>query len=114
MPTDLTEEVLAFVSEEVGVPLARLTPDTRVVHDLGCDGDDAGELLERFSEKFNVDLSTLQWHRHFSDEGGPGCGALLTFTLRLLRGLPQPQPDHLEPVTMRDLVKAAEAKRWLK
>jgi hypothetical protein len=109
----LTERVLALVSVETGVPAAKLTLDTRIVHDLGCDGDDAGELLERFADEFGVDLSELQWRRHFSNEGDTGCADLILFFVRLVRRLPPPPPD-LEPVTIRDLVTAAETKRWRK
>lgn len=47
----LGERVRAFVAEELSVPLATMRPETRLNHDLGCDGDDAVELLEYYKGK---------------------------------------------------------------
>jgi hypothetical protein len=53
------------------------------------------EFFRRFSRDFDVDLSAMGWRRHFSDEG------FFSWSI----------PDI--PVTVRDLVEAASAKRWL-
>jgi acyl carrier protein len=55
----LGERVRAFVAEELSVALATILPDTRLNHDLGCDGDDAVELLEAFGSRFGVDISGM-------------------------------------------------------
>ena len=123
MAAELADRVRAFVCGEMGIRPAELTPDTRIVHDLGCDGDDAAELLERFSEEFEVDLSGLQWNRYFNDEASPGCVAAIVAIIRCFRGRPgtgdqtERQSNTglpLEPVTIRDLIAAAESRRWLK
>jgi hypothetical protein len=46
----------------------------------------------------------MEWNRHFGPEGS--CGCLLAFVMLGLMG----GTTALEPITVRDLVKAAEAK----
>jgi hypothetical protein len=99
--------VKALVAEKTSAHPERLALETRINLDLGCDGDDAVELFEAFAEKFHVDMSSMEWNRYFSPEG---CGCLLAFVMLGLTG----GMTALEPVTVRDLVKAAEAKKWVK
>ena len=54
MTTDLEMQVHELLARELGVNRAHLTPATRLAHDLGCDGDDARELLEQFARQFSV------------------------------------------------------------
>jgi len=40
--------VAAFVAEQCGVAVERIGPDTRLLHDLAIDGDDAAESIAAF------------------------------------------------------------------
>jgi acyl carrier protein len=51
---DLEKRVKALVAEETGMRLDRLSLDTRIVEDIGCDGHDAVELFEAFARYFEV------------------------------------------------------------
>ena len=75
--------------------LAAISLESRLCEDLGMDGDDAWDFFQRFAREFGVDLSTMQWRRHFGAEG------VISFW----------SPDI--PVTVQNLVEAASAKRWL-
>lgn len=54
-----------------GVPEGKVAPNARIVHDLGVDGDDAGELFQALHERFGTDFSELtrQWRVFFNTEG---------------------------------------------
>ena len=46
-----------------------ITEHTRLYHDLNIYGDDAEEVMTKFSEMFDVDLSEFSFMDHFPDEG---------------------------------------------
>ena len=87
--------------------VARLTPETRLLHDLGIDADDAFELFLVFAKRFGVDLSAMHWPDYFGHEGD----ALGRAISRFAGGAAA--VDKL-PVTLHDLAEAAAAKRWVK
>ena len=97
----LYERVRTFASECVREDPARLTLETRLFHDPGV------ELILAFAEEFGVDISEFDWRRHFGPEG-LGC---LLFAVRGRVRTDGPWP---EPITLRDLAEAAQAKRWVK
>lgn len=64
------EEIVRYLHEEQGCKLERLTPDARILQDLGVDGDDAGDLLEHLHQKFGTDFSGIEnWTTYFNHEG---------------------------------------------
>ena len=76
--SEIEQSILAFVAKETGHNPKRLALNSRLVHDLGVDGDDAVELFEKFGEKYGVDLTALfqNWDQYFVPEGhrlGMGC-----------------------------------------
>jgi len=75
-----------------------------VGHDLGCDGDDARDLLDRFATEFLVDLSDFTFDRHFGLEAA--FNPLLYVYLRLRRSARL----RFVPLTVGDLIEAAHAK----
>jgi len=77
---EIEQSILAFVARETCRNPKRLALNSRLVHDLGVDGDDAVELFEKFGEKYGVDLTALfqNWDHHFVPEGsGPGIGFMI-------------------------------------
>lgn len=63
--------VRKLLIEGQGVPERKVTPDARILHDLGVDGDDAGEIFEALHERFGTDFTELnrQWRVFFNTEG---------------------------------------------
>lgn len=68
MPDAVLERVFDLVAKKTGVERERLDASTRLVKDLGCNGDDAAELLEAFSEQFKIDLQEFPFMDYFSSE----------------------------------------------
>ena len=62
-------EILNFLSEELNVKREQFNMDSDLLKDFGVDGDDFSELMDAFSEKFNVDISNLLWYFHHGEEG---------------------------------------------
>lgn len=92
-----------------------LTLDTTLLGDLGTDGADGWELIETFGEEFQVDLSGFEPSKHFGPEGiGCPVSLLIWFVEVVLRRRDSHEVWGLTPITIRDLVAAAERKKWLK
>ena len=103
----IEDRVKSLVAQQTAIRIEKLSLQTELGKDLGVDGDDAVELLSKFSEEFQVDLSTFQFDKYFGPEAGiDPIWALISFLDASRR--------KLEPVTIQDLVDAAKAKRWLK
>jgi acyl carrier protein len=68
MADGIRERVIRFLAAELGIKANRIRADTRLFHDLGCDGDDAVELVEHFTRTFDVTLTNFSFARHFGSE----------------------------------------------
>ena len=93
----LEQKVKELVAKETAVRIEKLTLETYLLKDLGVDGYDALELLEKYWEVFQVDLSQFQFSKHFGPEGGP----------KLFLSSDEPQ---LEPLTIQDVVDGVKAR----
>ena len=71
MSENPSEMVRKLLIEGQGVPERKVTPDARIVHDLGVDGDDAAEIFEALQDRFDTDFTELnrQWQVFFNTEG---------------------------------------------
>ena len=56
-PVAIVERVLSLVSQQLGVPIDRLMPETRFVEDLGVDSGDDVELVIGTEEEFSIAIS---------------------------------------------------------
>ena len=63
------KEVLLFLTNHFQVNEESIKLDTDIYKDLGVDGDDFSELMEEFSKRFHVDLSSFLWYFHHNGEG---------------------------------------------
>lgn len=64
----ISKKVKAFVAQQTGARVEEIVVQTELVKELGVDGDDAIEFFEKFSEEFQVDLSTFKFNKHFGTE----------------------------------------------
>jgi hypothetical protein len=103
MTDDLETRVREFLARQLSVAPPRLTAGTRLGHDLGCDGDDARQLLDRFATEFCVDRSGFAFDHHFGLEAA--FNPLLYLYCRLWR----PERVRFVPLTVGDLVEAVQA-----
>jgi acyl carrier protein len=97
--------ILSIVSRRSGIPAAKLSLEQRLLQDLGIDGDDASELLLDLSGQFGVDLTALNFEKHFRPE--PNLFSVLRSPL-----VKQKERADKIPVTIRDLIVAANTGKW--
>jgi hypothetical protein len=137
----LLDRAKRFVRDQTGFPLQDISLDTRLRDDIGLAGDDAYEFFLAFAKEFEVDrktFATFKIEKHFGNEGlsllAPGClilllavfvgglgvywvalAMILVGVVQLLRDFVgfrgRSQEAHGE-ITVKDLVDAAEAKKW--
>ncbi len=107
--TQLESDVIEIVAEESGRQKSQVSLDSTLLDDLGVDGDDAWELLERLHERYKVNFSEFEFMRHFRNEPcfkGP---------IYLFRKLKYPD-EHIAagkiPITVAALVAACEKRAW--
>lgn len=93
-------DITAFLAAERGLPISQVQADSDICVDLGCDGDDFGEMMRDFAAKFQVDLTGYRWQFHHGPEG------FALFSL-FSRSVP-----HI-PVTPSILTEAANSGRWM-
>jgi acyl carrier protein len=101
----IEDRVKELIADELAVRPEELGPGTRILHDLGADGMDGYELMERFRERFDVDMSEFQFGLHFGPEG---CEP---FSLLYRLVFARDKLKHV-PITVNDLVEAAERGKW--
>jgi hypothetical protein len=72
--TDVEERIINLIVEVTGIQRKRVQLSSRLVDDIGIDGDDAIDFFERFGQKLHVDLDVLyeHWDNHFCPEGFGG------------------------------------------
>ncbi|MBA0884034.1 DUF1493 family protein [Flavobacterium undicola] len=95
-------EILEFVKDLTGTK--KVTKNSDIENDLGCSGDDFDELIEKYSEHFNVDMSTYLWYFHTKEEGFGSIGGFFFKP-------PNSQVERIA-VTPKMLFKFAEKGKW--
>jgi hypothetical protein len=81
MSNDPEQAIIDILEHHHGISRSKLSPSSRLFHDLGVDGDDAAELFQRIRDKYGTDFTALdrQWRTFFGNEG-LGLQALLMMT----------------------------------
>lgn len=135
-------EVLTMLAKERGLPLDKISPSSRLLQDLGMDGDDAVDFFISVQQRFGTDLTALQarWGDHFGPEGfslwyglviviagiiGGGAAGLLNLgiwgglvitvallALSLWLMKKWGPEDRTIPVTVSDVIAAVKAGKW--
>lgn len=135
-------EVVEMLAKERGLAPARIDASSRLLQDLGMDGDDAVDFFISLQERFGTDLTALheRWSDHFSPEGfscwnglviipaaviagvaaaladlGPAGGVAITaalLTLWLWVMKNWGPPDKMLPIRVAQVIAAVEAGAW--
>ena len=100
---DLQKKVISFVSSFIGIRSESLHMESSLFHDLGVDGEDAVELLEAYSNKFNVDVREFPFLEYFGNEGVLSPFSLIT---KLVTGRLK---DNKKTLTISDLIQAVKS-----
>jgi hypothetical protein len=69
------ENIIDFIVDTTG--FKSINPNTDIVIDVGCSGDDWHELIDKYSEKFSVDISNYLWYFHTHEEGLGSIGGII-------------------------------------
>lgn len=112
------DRVRALVSRASGVPEAEITLETRLLEDLGMDGDDGVAFLAAFADEFGVDLAPVAPLNYFNDEASfTGYATLVPVLARLspaFRARVRRATRGMRALRVRDLVASARAGQWLR
>lgn len=65
----ITEELIEFIRKTTFIERMPVTETTLLVDEIGISGDDAIDFLEKFSKRFDVDISAFDFMKYFNDEG---------------------------------------------
>ena len=113
MNPELLARVKTLVAEQRCISAEELTPDTLLADDLGIAGDDGYELLEEFCEMFEIEnMSEINPYEYFGPEGFD----LFEIYVELYDWVfkrKERGDSGITPLYLRDLVKSAEAKKWI-
>ncbi|MCB1336990.1 MAG: DUF1493 family protein [Maritimibacter sp.] len=100
----LRDEILALAREHGGKEIAPGADDD-LLGAFGMEGDDAAEFLEAFADRFGVELSGLLPYFHYVEDARQR-------RPRVYPVAPDGARLPMRPITLADLVAAAEAGRW--
>jgi acyl carrier protein len=137
----IATEIIDRLARERGLPRERIRLSDRLLQDIGLDGDDAVDFFVSLQDRFGTDLTHLRehWSEHFRSErtllwtavvpipsfivavlvagfsgskvwgGAAGLAFAAIFAGIMLR---RPAADTMVPITVDDVVAAAEAGTW--
>ena len=113
MNPELLARVKTLVAEQRAISAEELTADTLLADDLGIAGDDGYELLEAFCEEFEIEnMCEIHPYEYFGPEAWNPFEIYVVLYdwvfKRKERG-----DSGITPLYLRDLVKSAEAKKWI-
>ena len=61
------DDTLDFLKDLAGTD--KIAPDSDIFKDIGMVGDDFREMIEKYSEKYSVNMETYLWYFHNVEEG---------------------------------------------
>lgn len=69
---DVSERVMKVVADETGWNILALGLDSDIENDLGCTGDRARELMLRMEREFGIDMTHVDFSKHFGNDASRG------------------------------------------
>ena len=111
---ELYARVKTFVAEFWSTSEEKLNPNTLLADDLGIAGDDGYELLEAFCEEFEIqNICEVVPSEYFGTEGFNPFEIYVVFYYWIFDRKKFDDYGVDTSLTLRDLVKSAEGKRWM-
>ena len=99
------EVIKRFIVDKTGCEYDEVKVDADIDHDLGCTGDDFHELINEYSDKFNVNMESYLWYFHTYDEGHSNSIGRVFFKT------PYERVKHIA-VTPNVLLESARTGKW--
>ena len=101
----LEQEIINFIEKEFWE--SKLTSDSDVFSEVGIDGDDCDEFLQKYSKKYSVNMNDFLWYFHYQDET-----SLTSFNIGgSLFKSPNQRVKRI-PITPKMLTEFANSKKW--
>jgi len=69
------QEIIDFIKEYSGN--IKIQNNSNICDDLGIDGDDFFELMQKYSDVYDVNMDTYLWYFHSGEEAHSGLGGLI-------------------------------------
>lgn len=134
--------MVEMLARERGLSAAEISASSRLLQDLGMDGDDAVDFFNTLQERFGTDLSTLheRWSNHFGPESFSCWNGLVVMPASVLGGVAAAllnlgavggititvallafrlwiiktwgPADKMHPITVEQVIAAVEAGAW--
>jgi len=101
----LEQEIINFIEKEFWE--SKLTSDSDVFSVVGIDGDDCDEFLQKYSEKYSVNMNDFLWYFHYQDEA-----SLTSFNIGGSLFKSPNQSVTMIPITPKMLSEFANSKKW--
>lgn len=102
----VAEEVIALVAKKTGRPESSITPE-KTFYQLGIDGDDAVELIDELSRRYQVPAEKVDLNKYIGPEGGGLVNHILYAVSRKNKS-----SEERKELRISDLIKTAEDHRW--
>jgi hypothetical protein len=62
------DQLIQFIREEIGEFKVEINSLTQIEDDLGVTGDEAIDLIQKISKKFNIDIHEFDYKKYFHPE----------------------------------------------
>ena len=105
----IERDVIELIAEESGKGKDQISSSSTLLADLGIDGDDAWEILERLHGKYEVDFSEFEFEKHFRNEP---CFKGPIYLFRKLKYRDEHMAARKVPITVASLIEACEKRAW--
>lgn len=99
------QDIIVFLEDELSIKKGSIKENSKIEDDLGCTGDDAIELFELFSKKYEISTDGINFNDFLLDEEFNPIKILFNF----IKGR---KDERKRILTVRDLFDVANAKTW--
>jgi acyl carrier protein len=65
---DITLQLIEFLSTQLSIPKKKIHLEDSLFHDFGVDGDDAIEVINEYSKRFDVSIANFNIDEYFGAE----------------------------------------------
>jgi acyl carrier protein len=72
------KDIYLFIEQALGIDANILKPDSDLFEDFGVFGDDLFELIDEFSEKYDVNIDNFLWYFHSPEEASSLFGIIFS------------------------------------
>lgn len=99
------QEIIDFIEKEFWE--SNLNSNSDIFKEVGIDGSDCDEFLQKYSEKYSVDMNDFLWYFHYQDEA-----SLTSFNIGGSLFKSPNQSVTMIPITPKMLTEFANSKKW--